>query len=176
MIFAETAIPGVLTVDLDRREDSRGFFARSFCENEFAAHGLLTRFVQCNISSNTRRGTLRGMHFQREPRPEVKLVRCTRGAVYDVVIDLRRDSPAYRRWVTVELSGENGRALYIPAGIAHGFQTLADDTELYYHMGEFYDPALAAGVRWNDPAFGIEWPIADPILSDKDAVYSDYVA
>jgi dTDP-4-dehydrorhamnose 3,5-epimerase len=174
MIFSETAIPGVWTLDLERREDSRGFFARTYCEHEFASHGLLTRFVQCNISSNTRRGTLRGMHFQREPRPEVKLVRCTRGAVYDVVVDLRPESPAYCRWMAVELTAENRRALYIPAGIAHGFQTLVDDTELYYHMGEFYDPALAAGVRWNDPAFAIDWPIADPILSDKDTAYPDY--
>ena len=174
MTFEETSIPGVWMVDLERREDPRGFFARTFCENEFADRGLLTRFVQCNLSSNLRRGTLRGMHWQNEPNPEVKLVRCIRGAVYDVVIDLRRDSPAYCKWIGVELSAANGRALYIPAGIAHGFQTLEDDTDLYYHMGEFYDASLAAGVRWNDPAFGIAWPLGNPVLSDKDAAYPDY--
>jgi dTDP-4-dehydrorhamnose 3,5-epimerase len=174
MKFEETSIPGVWIVDLERREDPRGFFARTFCEDEFAGRGLLTRFVQCNLSSNTRRGTLRGMHWQNEPKPEVKLVRCVRGAVYDVVIDLRRDSPAYCKWIGVELSAANGRALYIPAGIAHGFQTLEDDTDLYYHMGEFYAPSLAAGVRWNDPAFGIAWPLRDPVLSNKDAAYPDY--
>lgn len=169
MKFEETAIPGVWIIDLERREDERGFFARAFCENEFAQQGLLTRFVQCNISYNAKRGTLRGMHFQREPKPEVKLVRCIRGSVYDVVIDLRS-----RKWIGVELSAHNGRALYIPAGIAHGFQTLEDDTELYYHMGEFYDPSLSDGFRWNDPAFGIHWPVANPILSEKDAAYPDF--
>jgi dTDP-4-dehydrorhamnose 3,5-epimerase len=174
MTFEETSIPGVWTVDLERREDPRGFFARTFCEDEFGDRGLLTRFVQCNLSSNARRGTLRGMHWQNDPKPEVKLVRCVRGSVYDVVIDLRRGSPAYCQWIGVELSAANGRALYIPAGVAHGFQTLEDNTDLYYHMGEFYDPALGAGVRWNDPAFGIAWPIADPVLSEKDAAYPDY--
>lgn len=174
MKFQETELQGVWLVDLDRREDNRGFFARTYCEKEFAAHGLTTRFVQCNLSSNRRRGTLRGMHFQNEPKPEIKLVRCVRGSVYDVVADLRRDSSTYQKWIGVELSAANGRALYIPAGIAHGFQTLEDETELYYHMGEFYDPSLAAGVRWNDPAFGFVWPLSDPILSEKDAAYPDY--
>ena len=174
MKFEETAIPGVWVLDLERREDPRGFFARTFCEQEFAEHGLLTRFVQCNLSSNRKRGTLRGLHFQNEPKPEVKLVRCVQGAVYDVVVDLRPDSPAYCQWVGIELSAANGRALYIPAGIAHGFQTLEDNTDLYYHMGEFYEPSLAAGVRWNDPAFDIAWPVANPILSDKDAAYPDF--
>ena len=169
MKFEGATIPGVWIIDLERREDDRGFFARTFCEREFAQQGLLTRFVQCNMSYNAKRGTLRGMHFQREPKPEVKLVRCVRGSVYDVVIDLRS-----RKWVGVELSADSGRALYIPAGIAHGFQTLEDDTELYYHMGEFYDASLSDGVRWNDPAFGIHWPIPNPILSEKDAAYPDY--
>lgn len=175
MTFEETAIPGVWILELDRREDARGFFARTFCEHEFADRGLVTRFVQCNLSSNAKRGTLRGMHFQHEPKPEVKLVRCVQGSVYDVVIDLRPSSPTYCRWIGVELSATNARALYIPAGIAHGFQTLEDRTELYYHMGEFYEPSLASGVRWNDPAFGVAWPVADPILSEKDAAYPDYV-
>jgi dTDP-4-dehydrorhamnose 3,5-epimerase len=174
MKFEETAITGVWLIELDRREDSRGFFARTFCEREFAEHGLLTRFVQCNLSSNRQRGTLRGMHFQNEPKPEVKLVRCIRGSVWDVVIDLRPESPTYCNWLRFELTAADGQALYIPAGIAHGFQTLEDNTDLYYHMGEFYEPTLAAGVRWNDPAFKIEWPIGDPILSDRDAAYPDY--
>ena len=174
MKFEETAISGVWLIELERREDSRGSFARTFCEREFAAHGLLTRFPQCNLSANRQRGTLRGMHFQNEPKPEVKLVRCIHGSIYDVVIDLRRDSPTYCKWFGVELTADNSRALYIPAGIAHGFQTLEDNSDLYYHMGEFYEPALAGGVRWNDPAFRIDWPISSPILSDKDAAYPDY--
>jgi dTDP-4-dehydrorhamnose 3,5-epimerase len=174
MKFESTAIHGVWILDLERREDPRGFFARTFCEHEFAQHGLLTRFVQCNLSSNRKRGTLRGLHFQNEPKPEVKLVRCVRGSIFDVMVDLRPDSPTYCRWVGVELSATNGRAVYIPAGIAHGFQTLEDNTDLYYHMGEFYEPALAAGVRWNDPAFNIAWPLPDPTLSDKDAAYPDF--
>jgi dTDP-4-dehydrorhamnose 3,5-epimerase len=174
MKFEETAIDGVWLIEPERREDSRGSFARAFCEREFATYGLLTRFPQCNLSANRQRGTLRGMHFQNEPKPEVKLVRCIRGSIYDVVIDLRRESPTYCKWLRFELAADNGRALYIPAGIAHGFQTLEDHTDLYYHMGEFYEPALASGVRWNDPAFRIDWPISSPILSDKDAVYPDY--
>lgn len=174
MKFEHMGIPGVWVLDLERREDERGFFARTFCETEFAGQGLVTRFVQSNLSSNRKRGTLRGLHLQNEPKPEVKLVRCVQGAVYDVVVDLRRDSPTYCQWAGVELSAANGRALYIPAGIAHGFQTLEDNTDLYYHMGEFYDPSLAAGVRWNDPAFGIVWPVADPVLSGKDAAYPDF--
>jgi dTDP-4-dehydrorhamnose 3,5-epimerase len=174
MKFELSTIPGVWVLELERHVDVRGFFARTFCEREFAAHGLHTRFVQCDLSSNPRRGTLRGMHFQREPRPEVKLVRCCRGSVYDVVIDVRRKSPTHRQWMGIELSAENGRALYLPAGIAHGFQTLEDNSDLYYHMGEFYDPGLAGGVRWNDPAFGIEWPLPNPILSEKDQGYRDY--
>ena len=174
MRFEPAPLAGVFVVQLERREDDRGFFARTFCESEFLEHGLVTRFVQCNISSNTSRGTLRGMHLQRDPKPEVKLVRCTKGSVYDVVVDLRPSSPTHRKWFAVELSAANGKALYIPGGIAHGFQTLEDATELYYHMGEFYYPELADGVRWNDPAFGIIWPVENPILSPKDRDYKDY--
>jgi dTDP-4-dehydrorhamnose 3,5-epimerase len=174
MKFAATAIPGVCVVELERHADPRGFFARAFCEREFQERGLETRFVQSSLSWNQRRGTLRGMHFQREPKPEVKLVRCVRGSVYDVVVDLRPESPAYRQWIGVELNGVNRRALYIPAGIAHGFETLEDDSELYYEISEFYEPGLAAGVRWDDPGFGIDWPIKDPILSDRDRGYADY--
>jgi dTDP-4-dehydrorhamnose 3,5-epimerase len=175
MRFDETELAGVFLIELDRIEDARGFFARTYCEREFTAQGLDGRFVQCNLSHNTARGTLRGLHFQREPRPETKLVRCIRGAIYDVVLDLRKDSTTYLRWVAVELSARNSLALYIPAGLAHGFQTLEDDTDVWYQMGEFYTPELAAGVRWNDPAFGIRWPIENPILSGKDRSYPDYI-
>jgi dTDP-4-dehydrorhamnose 3,5-epimerase len=175
MRFDETDLAGVFLIGLDRMADERGFFARTYCEREFTAHGLDGRFVQCNLSHNTARGTLRGLHFQREPRPETKLVRCIRGAIYDVVLDLRKDSATYLRWVAVELNARNSLGLYIPAGLAHGFQTLEDDTDVWYQMGEFYAPELAAGVRWNDPAFGIRWPIGNPILSDKDRSYPDYI-
>ena len=173
MIFTQTSLGGVFCVDVERHEDQRGSFARTFCQHEFAAHGLPVNFVQSNISCNTRRGILRGMHFQADPHPEGKLVRCTRGAIWDVVIDLRSGSPSYRRWIGVELNEKNARALYIPEGCAHGFQTLTDDSEVLYLMSEFYYPELARGVRWNDPAFGIEWPIADAFLSERDASYPD---
>jgi dTDP-4-dehydrorhamnose 3,5-epimerase len=175
MIFAETDLRGAYLVDLEHREDDRGFFARAWCATEFAAHGLSTRLVQANISFNTRPGTLRGMHYQVEPHAEAKLVRCTRGAIYDVIIDLRPDSPTYKRWVGVELTAENRRALYVPEGFAHGYQTLVAGTETFYQVSEFYAPEAERGVRWDDPAFGIEWP--DPgnaILSDKDACWPDF--
>ena len=173
--FRETPLAGAYLIEPDRVEDSRGFFARTYCQREFAQHRLCDRFVQCNISCNRLRGILRGMHFQRPPKPEPKLVRCTKGAVYDVIVDLRRESGTWRRWYAVELNEENRLALYIPPGFAHGFQTLADNTECFYQMGEFYAPELADGARWNDPAFAIDWPIAEPILSDKDRSYPDYV-
>jgi dTDP-4-dehydrorhamnose 3,5-epimerase len=175
MRFTELAAPGVFVVEQERHADSRGFFARTFCRDEFAAHGLAGDFVQCNTSFNERRGTLRGMHLQRPPHEEIKLVRCTRGAILDVVVDLRPEAPTFRQWVAVELTEDNGRALYIPAGCAHGFQTLADGSEVFYQMAERYHPAAAAGVRWDDPAFGIDWPILPPILSDRDASYADFI-
>ena len=174
MLFEETRLHGAFVIDIQCLEDSRGFFARSFCADEFARHGLPGIFVQSNISYNRRRGTLRGMHFQLPPHEEGKLVRCTSGAIYDVIIDLRRDSPTYCQWTQVELSRNNGRALYVPPGFAHGFQTLTDETDVSYQMTEFFVPGASAGVRWNDPAFGIDWPFGDPILSDKDANYPDY--
>lgn len=174
MKFEQLPLAGAYVIAPSLLEDPRGFFARTYCEREFAEHGLCSRFVQCNISFNRLRGTLRGMHFQREPSPEPKLVRCTKGSVYDVIVDLRRGSPTWRQWWGAELNEENRLALYVPSGCAHGFQTLADNTECFYQMGEFYAPELANGVRWNDPAFGIRWPIADPILSDKDRDYPDY--
>lgn len=174
MIFKPTPIAGAWSISLEVQADARGFFARSFCEHEFAAHGLVRRFVQCNLSYNTRRGTLRGLHFQRQPGSEVKIVRCIRGAAYDVVLDLRPKSATYRRWAAFELTSENRDCVYIPDGCAHGFQTLYDGTELFYHMSEFYAPELSDGVRWNDPAFGVDWPLPDPILSDRDRNYPDY--
>jgi dTDP-4-dehydrorhamnose 3,5-epimerase len=175
MRFEETALPGAYVIELDLLTDHRGFFARSWCQQEFAERGLNPNLVQCNISFNHKRGTLRGMHYQREPHGEAKLVRCTQGAIYDVLVDLRPQSPTFTQWIAVELSAENRRMLYIPEGLAHGFQTLEDNTEVFYQMSEFYHPECAAGVRWNDPAFGIEWAIAHPILSDKDQSYPDFV-
>ena len=137
-------------------------------------HGLDPRLVQCNISFNRKRGTLRGMHYQAAPHGEAKLIRCTRGAIYDVIVDLHRDSPAFKKWVAAELTAENRSMLFVPEGLAHGFQTLEDDTEVFYQMSEFYHPESARGVRWDDPAFGIRWPLAQPIMSDKDRGYEDF--
>jgi len=174
MIFVETELPGAYLIELERREDQRGYFARAWCEREFAVHGLETRFVQVNLGHNLRRGTVRGMHFQRAPYAEVKLVRCTRGALYDVIIDLRPESPTYRRWIGVELSAANGRALYVPRGFAHGYQTLEDNTDLMYQTSEFYVAEAARGVRYNDPAFGIAWPLAVSLVSEADANWQEY--
>jgi dTDP-4-dehydrorhamnose 3,5-epimerase len=175
VIFSETDLPGVYVVDLERREDERGFFARAWCAREFGEHGLSTDLVQCNLSFNHRRGTLRGMHFQEAPHAEAKLVRCTRGAIFDVALDLRPESPNHGRWVGVELSADNRRALYVPEGFAHGYQTLEDGTETFYQVSEWYTPGSERGVRWNDPAFEIDWPLADePLLSPKDAAWPDY--
>lgn len=169
MRFTELDLGGVFVVGLEPIADARGFFARSWCRDEFRARGLNPELVQCNISYNKRRGTLRGMHYQAPPRTEAKLVRCTRGAVYDVVVDLRERSPTFRRWAAVELSAQDHLAVYVPEGCAHGFQTMLDDTELFYQMAESYAPEYARGVRWDDPAIGIVWPTADPILSPRDA-------
>jgi dTDP-4-dehydrorhamnose 3,5-epimerase len=175
VLFTPTELSDVYIVDLERREDERGFFARAWCAREFREQRLSTDLVQCNLSFNRRRGTLRGMHFQREPHAEAKLVRCTRGGVYDVAVDLRTDSPTHMRWVGVELTADNRRALYVPEGFAHGYQTLVDDTETFYQVSEWYTPEAESGVRWNDPAFGIEWPLPDdPVLSPKDAAWPDY--
>jgi len=175
VIFSPTPLAGAWLVDLDRREDARGFFARTWCRQEFEAQGLDTRLVQCSMSRNLRRGTLRGMHWQAAPHEEVKLVRCSRGAIWDVIIDLRPGSPTHARHFAVELTAESGRALYIPAGCAHGFVTLVDDSDVVYQMSEYYEPAAGRGVRWNDPAFGIAWPVTNPILHERDAHYPDYV-
>lgn len=171
MKFTPTPLHDAHIVDLERREDERGFFARAFCAREFAEHSLNPQFVNANLSHNTRAGTLRGMHFQRVPHAEVKLVRCVRGAIFDVIVDLRSDSPSYSHWFGVELSADNGRALYIPEGFAHGFQTLEDDSDVLYHVSAFYLPEAEGGVRYNDPSFGIDWPLAVTTISPKDATW-----
>ncbi len=174
MRFEELTLAGAFVVSLERQHDGRGWFARTFCRDEFTAHGLVSDFIQCSASFNAHRGTLRGMHFQRAPHAETKLVRCTRGAVFDVLLDLRPRSATYCRWQAVELSEENGAAVYIPAGIAHGFQSLSPASEVFYQIAERHVPEASAGVRWDDPAFGINWPIRPPILSDRDAGFSDF--
>ncbi len=175
MIFNETKLPGAFIIEVKRLEDERGFFGRSFCRREFEERGLNPFVAQCNISFNRDAGTLRGMHYQATPHAEEKLVRCTRGALYDVIIDLRPESPTFKRWVSLELTEENCRMLYIPKGFAHGFQTLVDETEIFYQMSAFYHPDSSRGVRWNDPAFGVQWPETDRvILSDRDRLWPDY--
>jgi dTDP-4-dehydrorhamnose 3,5-epimerase len=171
VIFKETALQGAYTLDLQRIEDERGFFARSFCAEEFAAHGLPRQVSQSSVSFNRRRGTLRGLHFQAAPHAEEKLVRCTAGAIFDVIVDLREHSSTRYRWVGVELSAENRRALYVPKDFAHGFITLADDSEVLYSMSVPYAPGFERGVRWNDPAFGIAWPLEPEHIAPRDAAY-----
>jgi dTDP-4-dehydrorhamnose 3,5-epimerase len=175
VILRETAIDGLRVVEPERHEDERGFFARTWDVGDFERHGLNPRVVQCNISYNRRRGTLRGLHYQAAPHEEAKLVRCTAGAIFDVAVDLRSDSPSFRRWWGVELTAENRLALYIPEGCAHGFLTLADDSEVHYQMSEFYAPESALGVRWDDPAFGIDWPAEVAVMNDRDRGYPDFV-
>ncbi len=178
MRFLETPLPGAWVIELEEIGDERGWFARTFDAEEFRRRGLNPDVVQCNTSFNDRAGTLRGMHYQADPHGESKLVRCVRGAIFDVAVDLRADSPAYRNWHGVELSAENRLAFYIPAGLAHGFQTLTDDCEVLYQMGDHYVPEAARGVRWDDPAFGIEWPAVEGerTISEKDSSYPDYHA
>ncbi|MDB5882731.1 MAG: dTDP-4-dehydrorhamnose 3,5-epimerase [Ramlibacter sp.] len=174
MIFSETGLKGAFILDLERREDERGFFARSWCRDEFEAHGLNPALAQCNVSFNRRRGTLRGMHYQADPFAEAKLVRCTAGSVYDVIIDLRPGSPTFKQHIGEVLSAANHRMMYVPEGFAHGFQTLQDDTEVFYQMSQFYSPAHGRGVRYDDPVFGIEWKIADPVMAERDRSYPDF--
>ena len=174
MIFSETALPGAVVIELERVADERGFFARSFCAREFAAHGLDARVAQCNISFNRVKGTLRGLHFQRPPHAEAKLVRCTAGRVYDVIVDLRPDSPAFCRHLAIELSARNRTMLYVPQGVAHGFQTLEDESEVFYQMSAPYERDAAAGVRWDDAAFAIAWPLAVSVVSARDRSYPDF--
>jgi dTDP-4-dehydrorhamnose 3,5-epimerase len=169
--FLPTPLAGACVIELERLEDERGFFARSFCQEEFRAHGLDPVVAQCNVSFNSKRGTLRGLHYQGEPHAEAKLVRCTRGAIWDVIVDLRERSPTARKWHAVELTADNRCSLYVPPGFAHGFQTLADDTEVLYQMSEFYHPESARGVRWDDRTLAIPWPIKKAIISPRDQAF-----
>jgi dTDP-4-dehydrorhamnose 3,5-epimerase len=175
MIFNPTHLEDAYVVELEPREDERGFFARAWCRDEFAEHGLSTEVAQCNVSFNRRRGTLRGLHYQIAPHAEVKLVRCTQGAIYDVIVDLRPGSATFTQWLGVELTAGNRTMLYVPEGFAHGYQTLEDDTETFYQVSASYAPHAERGVRWDDPAFGIEWPYPDhPLISDKDRGWPDF--
>jgi dTDP-4-dehydrorhamnose 3,5-epimerase len=174
MQFCPTNLCDACLIKLEPARDNRGFFARSFCAEEFAAHGLETNYPQHSISVSARKGTLRGMHYQRHPHCEVKLVRCSRGAILDVIIDIRSDSPTYRRWQQFELSSENSHQLYIPKGFAHGFQTLSDDAEVNYLISAPYKPELAHGIRYNDPAFPISWPLSVTEISEKDLHWPDF--
>jgi dTDP-4-dehydrorhamnose 3,5-epimerase len=172
--FATTTLKDAVLIEPEPRTDERGFFARTYCRNEFAAAGLETDFVQGNMSFNHARGTLRGMHFQYAPHEEVKVVRCIRGAIYDVIVDLRPESPSYLKWQGFELTEENGLQLYVPCGFAHGFLTLCEEAAVAYQVSAFYTPGAEGGVRWNDPRFGIEWPADVAVLSPKDAAWPDF--
>ncbi len=175
MRFTETTLKGAYIIELEKLADERGFFARTFCREEFQSHGIDFRVVQCSTSFNVKKGTLRGMHYQIPPHEEGKLVRCASGAIYDVVIDLRPDSPNFMQWMGMELTAEHRRMLYVPEGFAHGFQTLEDSTEVSYLISEIYHPECARGVRWDDPSFGILWPLRKPtVISDQDSRWSDY--
>jgi len=174
MKFHETKLPGMFEIHLEPLGDERVFFARSWCQHEFELHGLNPVTVQCNISFNEKQGTLRGLHYQAEPHPEAKVVRCTQGSIYDVVVDLRAQSPTFKKWVGLSLSAANRRMIYVPEGFAHGFLTLEDRTEIFYQMSEFYHPELSRGVRWDDPAFQIAWPSKPRIISERDRTYPDF--
>ena len=174
MIFTETHIVGAYLIDLERVEDSRGFFARIWCEKEFESHGIAPCVAQANLSYNHLRGTIRGLHYQLPPHGEAKLARCTSGAVYDVIVDMREDSSTYLAWFGVELSTANRRMLYAPAGCAHGYQTLCDNSEVVYQVSQFYMPGVERGIRWDDPIFGIRWPIPAQVVSAKDSSWPDH--
>ena len=176
MKFIPTKLAGAYIVEVEPIRDDRGFFGRSFCHQEFIKQGLNPHLVQCNISFNFHRGIIRGMHYQIAPHEEVKLVRCTRGSIYDVIIDLRPESPTFKQWTAVELTASNYLALYVPAVFAHGFQTLEPETEVFYQMSEFYHPESARGVRWNDPAFAVDWLLDPVMMSDRDQSYPDFPA
>jgi dTDP-4-dehydrorhamnose 3,5-epimerase len=173
MRFTETKLKGAYVIEIEPIEDERGFFARSWCQQEFRDRGLNPNLVQCNVSFNQKKGTLRGMHYQIKPHEETKLVKCTRGSIYDVMIDIRRDSATFKQWTAIELSAENHKMLYIPEGFAHGFQTLEDNTEVFYQMSDFYHPESARGLRWDDPMFAIVWALTENlVISLKDQQYS----
>jgi dTDP-4-dehydrorhamnose 3,5-epimerase len=174
MTFHETKLHGVYEIHLEPKGDERGFFARSWCQREFDQHGLNPVTVQCSVAFNEKKGTLRGLHYQAEPHPETKLVRCTQGSIYDVVVDLRPGSSTFREWIGVVLTAANRHMVYVPGGYGHGLLTLEDRTEVFYQMSEFYYPELSRGVRWNDPAFQIAWPAQPVVISDRDRTYSDF--
>lgn len=171
MIFTKTKIQGAYILDIKKIKDERGFFGRSFCQTEFEEHGLNSKLVQANVSSNFKKGTLRGLHMQIKPAEESKLVRCTKGAIYDVMVDLRPQSSTFMQWLGVELTAESFQMLYVPEGCAHGYLTLEDDTDVMYQVSEFYTPSAEQGFKWNDPAFAIEWPFAPEVISPKDQVH-----
>jgi dTDP-4-dehydrorhamnose 3,5-epimerase len=175
MVFKETRLKGAFIIELEKIVDDRGFFSRAWCQKEFKAHGLNPNVVQCNLSFNTSKGTLRGMHYQIAPHEEAKIIRCTRGKVYDVIIDLRPQSPTYLRWAGFELSSENRKMLYVPESFAHGYLTLADNTELFYQVSRFYSPESECGIRWNERAVNIKWPRTNGlIITDKDKNWPDF--
>ncbi len=175
MTFTETKLRGAFIIEIERIEDERGFFGRAWCEKQFQAHGLNSSFVQCNISLSKKKGTIRGLHYQAPPYQEAKLIRCTKGRIFDVIIDLRPQSPTYKQWVGVELTSENHKMLYVPEEFAQGFQALEHDTEVFYPVSQFYHPEAEEGVRWDDPTFEIKWPeTASVITSDKDRSWPDY--
>jgi dTDP-4-dehydrorhamnose 3,5-epimerase len=173
MRFTPTPLADACVVDPEKIEDERGYFARTWCQREFEEHALDARVVQCSTSFNALKGTLRGLHYQVAPHAETKLVRCTRGAIFDVIVDLRPSSATFLQWFGAELTASNGRMLYIPRGFAHGFQTLANDSEIFYQMTEFYEPSAGRGVRWNDPLVGVRWPLQVTVISEKDRLYPD---
>ena len=174
MKFIETKLPGAFVIEPEKKEDKRGFFTRTWCKNELGNHGLKAEIAQVNINFNKQRGTLRGMHYQAAPYGECKIIKCTRGAVFDVVIDLRKDSPTYLDWIGVELTGDNFRMLYVPENFSHGFITLEDQTEICYMVTQFYTPEAERGIRWDDPSFNIKWPLHPQVISDKDSSYPDF--
>ncbi len=174
MVFKDTELKDAYIIELERLSDERGFFSRTYCEHEFREHGIEHHIVQANVSYNKVKGTLRGMHYQMQSYGEAKLIRCTKGAIYDVIIDIRPDSKSYKNWISVELNEQNHRMLYVPEGFAHGFITLEDSTEVSYQMSEFYKPGVGKGIRWNDPAFAINWPVAVSEISEKDKNWTDF--
>jgi dTDP-4-dehydrorhamnose 3,5-epimerase len=174
MKFVATPLAGAYVIELEPAFDERGFFARTWCRDEFAAHGLNSDLSQCSLSWNKRKGTLRGLHYQHTPYQEAKLVRCCSGSIYDVIVDLRPESPTFKKWFAAELTACNHKMLYVPEGMAHGFQALEDGSTVFYQITEPYRPEYAGGVRWNDPQFHVPWPLPDPILSPRDAAFSDY--
>jgi dTDP-4-dehydrorhamnose 3,5-epimerase len=176
MRFVESNLAGAFLIEPERNEDERGFFARTWSQREFQGHGINADLVECNISFNRKKGTLRGLHYQLAPNAQAKLVRCTMGSIFDVIVDLRKYSPTFRQWISVQLSADNRAMLFIPEGIAHGFQTLADDTEVFYQMSRYYSPESSRGLRWDDPAFGISWPEDTRVINARDRQYPNFVS